>query len=325
MPAMTLKATVLGASGFAGGELLGLLVGHPQLELAAASGEARAGELVSRVHPQLRGGLEAALVTTEEAAGVEADVCFSCLPAGTLGKHLEEVRAEVVIDLADDHRWSVDWLYGLTELTRAEMPGATRVANPGCYPTAALLCLLPFARAGALEGPVVIDAISGLSGAGRRLEDRLLLATAAGNVGAYGSTRHRHVIEIEAGLHELGGADLSVSFTPHLAPIARGLLVTARAPVAAPLDDRGALEILQDAYGDEPFVEVIEEWPQTKAVAGTNRAHVSARVDSSTALLVAGGAIDNLGKGAAGQALQNANVILGLEETMGLTALGVWP
>lgn len=325
MPAMTRTATVLGASGFAGGELLGLLAGHPELALAAASGEARAGERIDRVHPQLRGAVEATLVTTEEAAGVAADVCFSCLPAGVLAKHLEDVAAPVVVDLADDHRSSQDWVYGLTEFARPELAGATRVANPGCYPTAALLCLVPFVRAKAVSGPIVIDAVSGLSGAGRKLEDRLLLATAAGNVGAYGDVRHRHVPEIESGLDRLGGAALGVSFTPHLAPIPRGLLVTARAVLTETLDDHAALKILRDAYEEEAFVEVLTDWPQTKAVAGTNRAHVGARVDASASLLVASAAIDNLGKGAAGQALQNANVIFGLPETTGLTALGVWP
>ncbi len=178
--------------------------------------------------------------------------------------------------------------------------------------------------AGCIDGPVIVDAMSGISGAGRKLEDRLLAAVADGNVGAYGSTQHRHVPEMEAALSRLGDAT-AISFTPHLVPIARGLLATARARLRTGLDDEGALAILNSAYEAEPFVTVTADWPSTKAVSGSNHAHVSARVDARNGLLICSAAIDNLGKGAAGQAIQNANRILGLEETTGLESLGVWP
>jgi N-acetyl-gamma-glutamyl-phosphate reductase len=171
----------------------------------------------------------------------------------------------------------------------------------------------------------VIDAISGVSGAGREARDGLLYAGLEGSVSAYGDTRHRHVPEIEEGLRYWGESDVKVSFTPHLAPMTRGLLVTARSPLEAALGDEDALSILKDAYEEEPFVTVVENWPQTKAVAGSNHALVHARVDARAGFLIVSAAIDNLGKGAAGQAIQNANLALGIDEDAGLGALGVWP
>jgi N-acetyl-gamma-glutamyl-phosphate reductase len=188
-----------------------------------------------------------------------------------------------------------------------------------------LLSLVPFVRAGLIEGPVVVDALSGTSGAGRKMQDHLLHSSIDGNVSAYGTVEHRHVPEMERGLAAFGGSDVTVSFTPHLVPMSRGLLVTARAKLARDIDDDDALGVLQDAYSMEPFVRASTEWPATKSVYGTNNALVSARVDARAGFLVCSAAIDNLGKGAAGQAIQNANLALGLEETTGLEASGVWP
>jgi N-acetyl-gamma-glutamyl-phosphate reductase len=235
------------------------------------------------------------------------------------------VRARVLVDLADDHRWSDGWVYGLTEFAREEVSQAERIANPGCYPTASLLALVPFLRAGVISAPVSIDALSGVSGAGRAAKDNLLYAGLEGSVGAYGTTSHRHIPEIEAALESWGGSETLISFTPHLVPMSRGLLVTARASLTGPLSDDEALQILTDAYADEPFVHVLPDWPQTKAVAASNHAHVHARVDERTGFLIASAAIDNLGKGAAGQALQNANLALGVEESAGIDGAGVWP
>jgi len=315
---------ILGASGYSGGEVARLVAGHPSLDLAVAAGDRRAGQALSGAHPHLVGAGDVRLVGLEDALDAPADLCFSCLPSGELGDCLARLEAGIVIDLSDEFRVG-GWLYGLTEFVRDRLPGATRVANPGCYPTAALLCLLPFARAGTITGPVIIDAISGFSGAGRRAEDHLLLSAGAGNVAAYGTTAHRHIPEIELALSGLGGLETTVSFTPHLAPTPRGVLVTARAGLRAAMGDDDALDVLRSLYGDEQLIEVVEGWPATKPVAGTGRAHVSARVDERNRLLIASAAIDNLGKGAAGQALQNANVILGIEESTGLGAYGVWP
>ena len=321
---MPRSAVVLGASGYGGGELLRLLSRHDEIDLAAVSGESRAGEPLGQVHPHLVTS-ELPLVTAEEARGVPADVCFSCLPTGELAKHLDHLGAPLVVDLADDFRGEAAWAYGLTEFNRAEVAGSMRIANPGCYPTAALLAMLPFAGTGFVTDPVVVDAISGISGAGRKLQDRLLLATGSSSVTAYGTTEHRHVPEIENGLSAFGDLDAMVSFTPHLAPMSRGLLATVRARLDGPLSGPEATSVLHAAYDDEPFVGVLDGWPSTKAVAGSNAAHVAAHVDERTGWLVCSAAIDNLGKGAAGQALQNANLALGFDETMGLESVGVWP
>lgn len=321
---MGTSVTVLGASGYSGGEVARLVAGHPCLDLTVVAADRRAGESLAAVHPHLAGAGDLRLVELGAALSEPSDVCFSCLPSGELGSHLTRLKAAVVIDLSDEFR-AGPWPYGLTEYVRDRLPGAPAVANPGCYPTAALLCLLPFARARAITGSVIIDAISGVSGAGRRTEDHLLFSAGSGNIAAYGTTEHRHIGEIERGLSALGGLGASVSFTPHLAPTARGVLVTARAGLRDTIDDDAALELLHSVYVDEPLIEVLEDWPATKPVAGTGRAHVSARVDMRNRMLIASAAIDNLGKGAAGQAIQNANVIFGLEETAGLGSYGVWP
>ena len=303
--------------------MLRLLAGHPGIAVVAVAAGTKAGLPLGDVLPHLQGALDLPLTSIPEAAAA-ADVCFSCLPHGTLPDYLEAVEAGVLVDLGDDFRGDAGWTYGLPELGRPRTAGP-RIANPGCYPTASLLCLVPFARRGAITGPVVVDALSGVSGAGRAAADRLLFANVSGGAAAYGTVGHRHVAEIERGLAGFGGLETTVSFTPHLVPMPRGLLVTARAPLTSAIDDDHALAILHEAYADEPFVRVTPEWPATKTVAGTNRAVVSARVDARSGYLVCSAAIDNLGKGAAGQAIQNANIALGLAETTGLEGVAVWP
>lgn len=320
---MGATAAVLGASGYAGGEVLRLLAGHPALTVTAAAAGRRAGAGVAALHPHLFGS-DIPLGTVADALAADTDVVFSCLPSGELGRWLPDLEGRVIVDLSDEHRAVAGWLYGLTEFVRLSFPVAS-VANPGCYPTAALLALVPFARAGAIDGPVVIDAFSGISGAGRKASDELLYGSVAGNVAAYGTTSHRHVPEMERGMAEIGGAAVTISFTPHLVPLSRGLVVTARARLRGDLDDAASVEILRAAYEQEPFVHAVDRWPGCAAVAGTNHALVSARVDSRAGWLVASAAIDNLGKGAAGQAVQNANLALGLDETLGLEGTAAWP
>lgn len=320
---MGFTAAVLGASGYTGGEVIRLLAGHPALAVVTSGARSDAGEPVAAAHPHLAGSGAEAFVSLAEAAAAPVDACFSCLPTGVLGDL--DVAADVVIDLSDEHRADPVWTYGLVEHARDEIAGAKLIANPGCYPTAALLALIPFARAGLIGAPVVIDAMSGASGAGRVADDAFSFSTLHGSVSAYGTTAHRHVREMEAGLQRLGGCTATVSFTPHLVPTVRGLLVTARAPLNASLPDAEARAALRDAYADEPFITVTDDWPATKPVVGTNRALLSARVDERAGLLIASAAIDNLGKGAAGQAIQNANLTLGLDETSGLEAIAAWP
>ena len=319
---MGVQAAVLGASGYAGGELLRYLAGHPAIDVTAVAAGTKAGRDAAEVLPHLAGSATPPLASVEEVLETRADVLFSCLPSGRLPA---VDGGRVVVDLSDDHRADPGWTYGLPELDRVALEGTSLVANPGCYPTAALLCLAPFASAGLIEGPVIIDAMSGTSGAGRKEADHLLHATLESSVSAYGTVEHRHVPEIERGLATFGGLETVVSFTPHLVPMSRGLLVTARAPVAGELEDGDAIAVLADAYESEFFVSVTEAWPVTKSVSGTNRAVVSARVDRRARMLVCSAAIDNLGKGAAGQAIQNANIALGLGETTGLEGFGVWP
>ena len=319
------SASVLGASGYVGGELLRLLAGHPALSVARSGGRSTQMGEVAAVHHHLEGLTLGPLTNLKEAAATPADVCFSCLPSGALDELLPLVAADVVIDLAGDHRAAPGWRYGLVEMARGDIPGSVRIANPGCYPTAVLLALVPFARAGLITGPIVVDALSGTSGAGQDVDKAYLFSAVHGSAAAYGSTEHRHVPEMERGLKSFGGIDTRVSFTPHLVPMARGLLATCRAGVDRAMTDADALDILATAYEDEPFVTVVDSWPTTKAVVGTNRALVSARVDARNGLLVCSAAIDNLGKGAAGQALQNANVVLGLDERAGLEQIAAWP
>jgi N-acetyl-gamma-glutamyl-phosphate reductase len=325
---MSAEAVVLGASGFTGGELGRILSRHPNFDVATVGAATQAGRRWRDVQPHLGAAGNLELLPLDDALATDAELCFSCLPSGSLRGSIETARARIVVDLSDDFR-HVDaadgWVYGLTEFARPDLKESTRISNPGCYPTAALLCLVPFARRGAIEGPVVIDAMSGVSGAGRRVDDRLMFAGLDGNATAYGTTDHRHVPEIERGLTRFGGLQTTVSFTPHLVPMTRGLLVTARAPLKTSLNDQEAHAILDDAYRFEPFVRVIHEWPSTKPLTASNGAHVSARVDHRNGFVVCSAAIDNLGKGAAGQAVQNANAAFGLDETAGLEVIGAWP
>lgn len=324
MHQMGTTAGVIGASGYAGGELLRLLAAHPAIEVVGVAGSSTVGERLDAVQPHLAGVVDLHLGSIHDAVS-GADVCFSCLPHGVLPGHLDAIECDLLVDLAEDFRAGGSWVYGLPELERSLHRGASRIANPGCYPTASLLCLVPFARAGWIGDSVIIDALSGVSGAGRAPRDELLFSTIAGGAAAYGGVDHRHVAEIERGLSTFGGQSATVSFTPHLVPMSRGLLVTARFASASSVSDAKVLAVLHDLYEGEPFVQVVEEWPATKPVAGTNRAQVSARVDARGGYVIASCAIDNLGKGAAGQALQNANLALGLEETTGLEAVAAWP
>jgi N-acetyl-gamma-glutamyl-phosphate reductase len=338
------NAGVLGASGYAGAELLRLLAGHPDLDVAWAAGDQAAGEpLVSR-YPGLRAAYgELAFCTLDEGLEKGADVIFCALPHGRSAEVAARAlaAAAVVVDLSADFRlrdpgaypiWygaehpfpdQLDaWPYGLPELHREELRGASRVAVPGCYPTAALLALAPLVAAGlvATDG-IVVDAKSGLSGAGRSLTDPNLFVQANENVGPYKVGSHRHTPEIEQELALAAGAPVTVTFTPHLVPASRGILATCYATLAPSAGDEELAACYAAAYAGEPFVDLLDPaggWPATRAVATTNRAQVAAAADPRAGKVVAAAAIDNLVKGAAGQAVQCANLALGLPETAGL-------
>ena len=337
-----MRVGIAGASGYTGAELLRLCAGHAHLEVVVAGADSQAGQAVGALYPSLAAAypaLELVKVTADELAGL--DVVFLALPHGQSQGLAPDLvgRAGVVVDLSADFRlrdralyprWYGSehaapgllgrFVYGLPELFRAELHGATLVAAPGCYPTAAALALTPLVRAGVIETTgVVVDAASGVSGAGRSLTHATHFSTVDEDFTAYGLLDHRHTPEIE----QATGAQ--VLFTPHLAPMNRGILATCYARPAATIDTDGVMGVLHDAYDDEPFVVVRDASPSTKATLGSNCAHLTARVDPRTGWVVVLCALDNLVKGASGQAVQCANVALGLPEREGLAIAGVYP
>ncbi|HZD74165.1 MAG TPA: N-acetyl-gamma-glutamyl-phosphate reductase [Actinomycetota bacterium] len=337
---------VVGASGYAGAELLRLLARHPDLEVIWATGESTARQAVAARYPGLAAAYgELAFCSLEEGLDKGADVLFMALPHGQAAAVAPRVLkrgAGLVVDLSADFRlrdpagyprWygaehphpdELGWPYGLPELYREELRGATKVAVPGCYPTAALLALVPLLASGQVEPEgIVVDAKSGITGAGRSLKDAFLFAQANESVTPYGVGHHRHTPEIEQELARAAGQPVTIAFTPHLVPLSRGLLATCYATLAPGVGDQELAACYAEAYRDEPFVDLVgpgtpASWPATRAVATTNRAQVAAAADLRSGRVVAAAAIDNLVKGAAGQAVQCANLALGLPETAAL-------
>jgi N-acetyl-gamma-glutamyl-phosphate reductase len=339
-----MKAGIIGASGYTGAELLRLLAGHPSFEVALVTARSHAGEAVGEHTPSLAGAYPGLVYEESDATRLEGlDLVFCALPHGESQRIVPELRGRVglVVDLAADFRLTdaalyprwygeehaapellEEAVYGLPELSRDGLAGATLVAAAGCYPTAAGLVLAPLVRTGLVErSGVIVDAASGVSGAGRGLKESLHFGTVDEDFVAYGLLRHRHTPEME----QILGAELL--FTPHLAPMVRGILATcyARPEAGRALSTTTVMDALHEAYDDEPFVVVTDEPPSTKATAGSNAAHVTARVDPRTGWVLALCAIDNLVKGASGQAIQCANAALGLPETTGLPIAGMYP
>ena len=334
---MGTRVAVAGASGYAGGELLRLLAGHPHLEVVAATAHENAGERVGDVHPGVRSLADVTLGSTSPDALAEAELVFLALPHGLSGVFARTLPESVkVVDLGADHRLTDAaayrkyyggthpgaWTYGLPELPgqRARIAASTRVASTGCYAVATILALAPLVAAGLVErDDVVVVAVSGTSGAGRTAKLNLLASEVMGDVTPYTVGAHQHVPEI---LQATGATSLAL--TPLLAPMPRGILATVTARPAGNGDARAALV---EAYADEPFVHVLPDGqqPHTAATCGSNSAHLQLTTDTSSGRVIVTSAIDNLGKGAAGQAVQNANLILGLPETAGLSADGIAP
>jgi N-acetyl-gamma-glutamyl-phosphate reductase len=333
---------IVGGSGYTGAELLRLCAGHPDFDVAWATGDTQAGSPIAALYPSLAPAYgEARFVRYEPGLAAGCEVVFVALPHGESQRIVPALRdaGVKVVDLAADFRlrdpgtyarWYgeehrapallAEAVYGLPELFRDDIVKAGLVAAPGCYPTAAGLALAPLARAGLIATTgVIVDAASGVSGAGRALKHATHFATANEDFTAYGLLDHRHTPEIE----QVSGCE--VLFTPHLAPMTRGILVTCYARPAAEVSTASLIGALREAYRDEPFVVVGEEPPSTKATWGSNAAHLTARYDARTGWVVVLCAIDNLVKGAAGQAVQCANLMLGLAETTGLPAAGVYP
>lgn len=337
---MGVRVAVAGASGYAGGELLRLVAGHPGLELVAAGAGDNAGRPATALHPQLAELTGVTLCPTTPEALAEAELVFLALPHGHSAGLAAQLPAAVrIVDLGADHRltdpadWSRyypgehagTWAYGLPELPgqRPLIAAAGRVAATGCYAVASTLALAPLITAGiAAPDDVVVVAASGTSGAGRSTKAHLLGSQVMGDVSAYKVGGHQHVPEIK----QATGAR-SLSLTPMLAPMPRGILATVTATPRGDINTARVRQVLSSAYRDEPFVQLLDEgsWPHTAATAGGNACHLQATVDSDSGRIVVVSAIDNLGKGAAGQAVQCANLMLGLPETTGLSANGVAP
>lgn len=343
---MGMRAAVAGASGYAGGELVRLLLGHPELAPGALTAASQAGQPVTSAHPHLVALRGETFLPTDASVLADADVVFLALPHGESAALAAALPpGAVVVDLGADHRLEAavawqgyyegphagSWPYGLPELpgARGRLAGARRLANPGCYATAVALGLAPLLAGGLVEGEdIVVVAASGTSGAGRVAKANLLGSEVMGAVSAYkvgGS--HQHIPEMEQSLGAAAGSSVTLSFTPMLAPMPRGILATCTARLrgsASTGDLRGSMRA---AYDDEAFVHVLDEdaWPSTAATLGSNAAHVQVAADRHAGRAVVVVAIDNLGKGAAGQAVQNANLALGMPESTGLSALGVAP
>lgn len=344
-----IKASVIGASGYGGAETVRLLTTHPQVEIVHVTAETQQGQVMSALYPNLRRFVDQTMIAVDpERIGRDSDVTFVSLPSGK-AMHLVPALLEQgckVIDIAADFRlrdaalypiwykmthvapaYLEEAVYGLPELHRDAIRRTRLLANPGCYPAAALLALLPLVRSGAVrtEG-IVIDAKSGISGAGRGGGGGFGFSEVNENVQAYGIPRHNHIAEIEQELSRLANATVQVVFTPHLIPMTRGILATVYAPLAHDLSDEEALCLYDEAYSEAPFVRVLHDaLPQTKATLGSNYCDVTVRIDARTRTAIALAAIDNLGRGAAGQAVQNMNLMFHLPETAGLCFPAVFP
>ena len=302
-----LAAGIIGASGYAGAELVRLLSDHPLLRPAVLQARSEGFDSI------------------DAKAASACDVVFLALPHGesqTIGTELLELGTQVV-DLGSDFRVG-GWTYGMPELHRESIRVARAVANPGCYATAAILGLAPLAAAGLIDGPVHLDGKSGVTGAGRSPSEKTHLPELYNGITPYSVTGHRHLAEIEQELSSVAGSTLAATFVPHLLPTSRGLLVTAHVRLLQPLDQADIDDLYRVRYDGEPFVR-LGGLPAPQRLAGTNVCWINAWVDERTGSVLVESALDNLVKGAAGQAIQNANIMLGLEESAGLTVRGLWP
>jgi N-acetyl-gamma-glutamyl-phosphate reductase len=333
-----IRTAILGASGYVGGELLRLLAAHPQLWATRLFGDSKAGQGLGAVHPHLAPSYPDVRIERFDGELDGIDLLFAALPHGKSQEIAPAILAAGIpfVDLGADFRLSDsaayerwyghahqapellgEFVYGVPELNREAIRGAKAVAAAGCYATAAILALKPLVEAGLIApDSIIVDAASGVSGAGRELKEATAFNTVDGSFAAYGLLNHRHTAEMEM---ELGS---QVLFTPHLAPMTRGILATCYGTAASRSDP---LDVLHSAYADESFVHVTADPPATKWVSGSNGAQVTARHDERTGRVLAIAAIDNLGKGAAGQMIQCANLMLELDETAGLTPCGVYP
>lgn len=340
-----INTVILGASGYTGVELLRLLVAHPCFTIIALTGESQAGKEMGEVYPHLRFAGLPKLVKAGEVDYTDVQLVFCCLPHGTTQEIIASLPSHVrIVDLSADFRLNSpdsykEWyghahkapglqataLYSIAEFNREVLPKIRLVANPGCYPTCTLLPLLPLLKAKLIEPQgITIDALSGISGAGRSVKQEMLFTELDGGVSAYSVGRHRHMGEIEQELSLEADEDVTISFTPHLVPMPRGMLATIH--VKANVTADAARIYLQDTYKDEPFVKVLQSGsPASHHVRGTNQCHIAVHDGRLKGELIIVSVIDNLVKGASGQAIQNANLMFGLPETTALELRAVFP
>ncbi|MFH8466660.1 N-acetyl-gamma-glutamyl-phosphate reductase [Streptomyces sp. NPDC017991] len=342
---MAVRAAVAGASGYAGGELLRLLLVHPEIEIGALTGNSNAGQRLGALQPHLLPLADRVLQETTAEALAGHDVVFLALPHGQSAAVAEQLGPEVlVVDMGADFRlrdaadWerfygsahAGTWPYGLPELpgARAALEGSRRIAVPGCYPTAVTLALVPAYTAGLAENEAVVVAASGTSGAGKSPKTHLLGSEVMGSMSPYGvGGGHRHTPEMIQNLGAVADGPVTVSFTPTLAPMSRGILATCSARAKPGVTAESVRAAYEKAYADEPFVFLLPEgqWPATASVHGSNAVQVQVAYDAAAGRIIAISAIDNLTKGTAGGAVQSMNIALGLDEATGLSTIGVAP
>jgi N-acetyl-gamma-glutamyl-phosphate reductase len=339
---------IIGGSGFTGAELLRICAGHPHLDVVYATADTQAGARAADLYPSLAGSYpDLVFEPFRSELAEQVDLVFLGLPHGASQQLVPDLLGTTkwVVDLAADFRLAdpalyptwygephtapdvlADFVYGLPELFRDDLHGASAVAAPGCYPTTAALALAPLLEAGLVEPTgIVVDAASGVSGAGRPPKPTTSFCTVDENFTAYGLLDHRHTPEIEQSLGRVANDDVQLLFTPHLAPMNRGILATCYARPTSSTDTATLLDHYRQRYAGEPFVVVTDGSPSTKATLGSNAVHVTVRHDARTGWVVAIAALDNLVKGASGQAVQCANILTGVDEAAGLTATGVYP
>lgn len=340
-----IKAVILGASGYTGAELLRLLAMHPQVEVVALTAESQAGKTIDEVYPHLS-GLNMLLLRHDEVDYGGVDVVFCCLPHGTTQEIIAALPDHVrIVDLSADFRLHdldayASWyghehrapklqagaVYGLTEWHRKHIKHARLVANPGCYPTCSLLALLPLVQEELIVlDHMIIDAMSGVTGAGRKAIQPMLFSELNDGTKAYSVGGHRHVAEMEQEVSLAAGAKTTISFTPHLVPMSRGMSATIHADLSSGVSVAKLREILMARYADEPFVEICDHIPSTHEVRGTNQCRIAVCENRSSNRVILVSVIDNLVKGASGQAVQNMNLMFGSPETEGLKLTAVFP
>ncbi len=344
---MSKKIGIIGATGYTGSELVRILHNHPAAEIVAITSESHRGERFSDIHPQFQGIADQELVSAEQIGDYELDVAFLALPHGVSMEYVQKMEAAdfKIIDLSGDFRLSSpqvyeQWygkphqyragferaVYGLPELYREAIRAADLVANPGCYPTSAILGAAPLIDAGLIDPEnIIVDSKSGVTGAGVKAKPTTHYSNVSDNFKAYGLKNHRHTVEIEENLSEIGAEGATVQFTPHLLPVDRGILSTIYTTPLSAITEAQVRDVYADYYAGEPFVRLRQAPPSLKDVRGSNFCDLYVTYDERTNRIITIAVIDNLVKGAAGQAVHNMNLMLGLEETSGFTAVPLNP